>query len=112
MFSNEYPWAKTAEQVEEDIAAVERQWGKPADLSNAAPSLMNDVFEREWFAAYLRSSASPADAITLWRWGVKIDVRHLLPTIHVPTLIVQRTGDRWVKVEEGRYLAERISGAK
>jgi class 3 adenylate cyclase len=42
----------------------------------------------------------------------KIDVRDILPTIHVPTLIIQRTGDRWVKVEEGRYLANRIAGAR
>ena len=111
-FSTEYPWGKTAEQMEEDIAAVERQWGQPADLTNAAPSLMNDAVEREWFAAYLRSSASPADAIALWRWGVEIDVRDILSAIHVPTLIMQRTGDRWVRAEEGRYLAERIGGAR
>ncbi len=111
-WSNDYPWAKTSEQVEEDLAVVEREWGEPADMSNAAPSLMNDSFEREWFAAYLRNSASPADAIALWRWGTEIDVRALLPAIHVPTLIVQTAGDRWVKPEEGRYLATHIEGAK
>ncbi|WP_077382431.1 alpha/beta fold hydrolase [Mesorhizobium prunaredense] len=111
-WSKDYPWAKTGEQVEEDLAVVEREWGEPADMSNAAPSLMNDSFEREWFAAYLRNSASPADAIALWRWGTEIDVRALLPAIHVPTLIVQTAGDRWVKPEEGRYLATHIEGAK
>ncbi|WP_292398452.1 alpha/beta fold hydrolase [Mesorhizobium sp.] len=111
-WSKDYPWARTSEQVEEDLAAVERQWGEPADMSNAAPSLMNDSFEREWFAAYLRNSASPADAIALWRWGTEIDVRALLPAIHVPTLIVQTAGDRWVKPGEGRYLATHIEGAK
>lgn len=104
-WSKDYPRAKTGEQVEDDLAAVERQWGEPADMSNAAPSLMNDSFEREWFAAYLRNSASPADAIALWRWGTEIDVRTLLPAIHVPTLILQTAGDRWAKPEEGRYLA-------
>ena len=110
--SKEYPWGKTSQQVEDDIAAVERQWGEPADLSNAAPSLMNDPFEREWFAAYLRNSASPADAIALWRWGTEIDVRDILPAIHVPTLVVQRAGDRWVRPEEGRYLSAHIEGAR
>ena len=81
-------------------------------MSNAAPSLMNDTFEREWFAAYLRNSASPADAIALWRWGTEIDVRDILPAIHVPTLIAQTAGDRWVKAEEGRYLATHIDGAR
>lgn len=111
-WSKDYPWAKTSVQVEEDLAVVEREWGEPADMSNAAPSLMSDSFEREWFAAYLRNSASPADAIALWRWGTEIDVRDILPAIHVPTLIVQATGDRWVKREEGRYLAMHIEGAR
>ncbi|MGX5850199.1 alpha/beta fold hydrolase [Mesorhizobium sp. PL10] len=108
----DYPWGKTGEQVEEDLAAIERQWGEPADMSNAAPSLMNDAFEREWFAAYLRNSASPAEAIALWRWGTEIDVRDILPAIHVPTLIAQATGDRWVNAEEGRFLATSIEGAR
>ncbi|MBA1143371.1 alpha/beta fold hydrolase [Mesorhizobium neociceri] len=111
-WSKDYPWAKTSEQVEEDLTLVEREWGAAADMSNAAPSLMSDTFETEWFAAYLRNSASPADAIALWRWGTEIDVRDILPAIHVPTLIVQATGDRWVKREEGRYLATHIEGAR
>ncbi|WP_246811664.1 alpha/beta fold hydrolase [Mesorhizobium silamurunense] len=111
-WSKDYPWAKTAEQVEEDLTVVEREWGEPADMSNAAPSLMNDSFEKEWFAAYLRNSASPADAIALWRWGTEIDVRNILPAIHVPTLIAHSAGDRWVKAEEGRYLATHIEGAR
>ncbi|MBZ9882826.1 alpha/beta fold hydrolase [Mesorhizobium sp. CA10] len=111
-WSKEYPWARTVAQVDDDVAAVERQWGKPADMSNAAPSLTEDMVEREWFAAYLRNSASPADAIALWRWGTEVDVRDILPAIRVPTLIVQRTGDRWVRPEEGRYLATHIQGAR
>ena len=111
-WSNDYPWARTAEQVEEDLTVVEREWGEPADMSNAAPSLMNDTVEREWFAANLRNSASPADAIALWRWGTEIDVRNILPAIHVPALIMQTTGDRWAKREEGRYLATHIEGAR
>ncbi|MDX8516897.1 alpha/beta fold hydrolase [Mesorhizobium dulcispinae] len=111
-WAKDYPWARTVEQVQQDIDAVERQWGKPADMSNAAPSLIENMIEREWFAAYLRNSASPADAIALWRWGTEIDVRDILPAIHVPTLIVQRTGDRWVRPEEGRFLAAHIEGAR
>jgi DNA-binding SARP family transcriptional activator/pimeloyl-ACP methyl ester carboxylesterase len=111
-WSKDYPWAKTSEQVEEDLGSVEREWGEAADMSNAAPSLMGDTVEKEWFAAYLRNSASPADAIALWRWGTEIDVRDILPAIHVPTLIMQTTGDGWIKREEGRYLATHIEGAR
>lgn len=111
VWSEDYPWAKTREQVDEELVAVERDWGEAADLGNAAPSLAHDEFEREWFAAYLRNSASPADAVSLWQWNTEIDVRDILPAIRVPTLVVQRTGDRWVRVEEGRYLATHIAGA-
>lgn len=110
--SEDYPWAKTREEVEEELAVLEREWGGPVDLSNAAPSLADDERARHFVATYLRNAASPQDAISLWRWNVEIDVREILPTIHVPTLVLNRTGDRWVKVEEARYLADHIEGAR
>jgi DNA-binding SARP family transcriptional activator/pimeloyl-ACP methyl ester carboxylesterase/class 3 adenylate cyclase len=109
--SEDYPWGRTRRELEEDLAAIERDWGEPADLRRAAPSLVNDTHEREWFAAYLRNSASPADAISMWRWGTEMDARGILDAIHVPTLIIQRIGDQWVSVDEARYLAKHIPGA-
>jgi DNA-binding SARP family transcriptional activator/pimeloyl-ACP methyl ester carboxylesterase len=111
LWSPEYPWAKTREEMEEELAAIGRNWGEPWDLGRGAPSLVNDTHEQQWFAAYLRSSASPSDAIALWRWGAEVDVRNILHAIHVPTLILQRKGDRWIKPEEALYLSERIAGA-
>lgn len=81
-------------------------------LTSATPSHANDREAREWLAGYLRNSASPQDAISLWRWNTEIDVRGILSAIHVPTLVLHRTGDRWVNVEEGRYVAHHIPGAK
>ncbi|THK36478.1 adenylate/guanylate cyclase domain-containing protein [Ensifer sp. MPMI2T] len=112
LWSEDYPWTKTREEVEEEIAVIARDWGGPFDLSNAAPSHVDDREAREWLAAYLRNSASPQDAISLWRWNTEIDVRGILSAIHVPTLVLHRTGDRWVKVEEGRFVADHIRGAK
>jgi len=112
LWSEDYPWAKTRAQMEQELAEIERNWGAPFDLSSASPTLTHDAFEREWFAAFLRNSASPADATALWRWSTEIDIRGILPAIQVPTLIVQTTRDRWIKVEEGRYLAKHIAGAK
>ncbi|SFB03997.1 Adenylate cyclase, class 3 [Rhizobium sp. NFR07] len=112
LWSEDYPWAKTREQVEEELAAIARDWGGPFDMSNAAPSLAHDRKAQDWFSGYLRNSASPQDALSLWRWNTEIDVRGILSAIHVPTLVIHRTGDRWVKVEEGRYLADHIAGAK
>jgi class 3 adenylate cyclase len=56
--------------------------------------------------------ASPREALTLARTNAEIDVREVLPAIRVPTLVMHRRGDRATKVEEGRYLAARIPGAK
>jgi DNA-binding SARP family transcriptional activator/pimeloyl-ACP methyl ester carboxylesterase len=112
LWSEDYPWAKTRDQMEEELAEIERHWGQPFDLSNASPSLTEEAFEREWFATFLRNSASPTEAIDLWRWSTEMDVRPILPSIRVPTLIVQITRDRWIKVEEGRYLAKHIPSAK
>ena len=55
--------------------------------------------------------ASPGAAVALTRMNAEIDVRDVLPSIRVPTLVMHRTGDRCLKVEEGRYLASRIPGA-
>lgn len=112
LWAPDYPRAKTAEQVEEELASIARDWGGAFDLSNAAPSLVHDRQARDWLAGYLRNSASPQDAIALWRWNTEIDVRSILSAIHVPTLVLHRTGDRWVNVEEGRFVADRIPGAK
>jgi class 3 adenylate cyclase len=112
LWAADYPWAKTPEQVEEELASLARDWGGAFDLSNAAPSLVDDRQAREWLAGYLRNSASPQDAIALWRWNTEIDVRSILSAIHVPTLVLHRTGDRWVNVEEGRFVANGIQGAR
>jgi class 3 adenylate cyclase len=56
--------------------------------------------------------ASPAAAVALTRMNAQIDVRHVLPTIRVPTLVLHRTGDRCLLVEEGRYLASLVPGAR
>lgn len=111
LWAEDYPWAKTREQTEEELEQIARDWGGPFDLSNAAPSLAGDEATSDWLAAYLRNSAAPQDALSLWRWNTEIDVREILPTIHVPTLVLCRSGDRWVKRQEGQYLADHIAGA-
>ena len=108
----DYPWAPTKEKTAEEIAEIERNWGGPFDLANAAPSLANDPLAQEWWAAYARYAASPKAAIAMWKLGAEVDVRDILPSIRVPTLVLQKEHDRWIKQEEGRYLASRIPNAK
>jgi class 3 adenylate cyclase len=67
---------------------------------------------REWWATYLRMGASPGAAVALTKMNAEVDVRHVLQTIRVPTLVLHRTGDLCLKVEEGRYVAERIPDAR
>jgi len=108
----EYPWAPTPEQRQEGFDWIEQHWGGDSEPGTLAPSLASDeAFKRE-LSRYLRLSASPGSALALSRMNTQIDVRHVLPTIRVPTLVLHRTGDLDANVAEGRYIAERIPGAK
>lgn len=108
----DYPWGETRESFETHIASLLENWGKPFKLDNGAPSVAGDPAVQEWFAAYLRFSASPRAAERLTRLNFEIDIREILPVIQVPTLVLHREGDRWTQVDEARYLADRIPGAE
>ncbi len=108
----DYPWAPTREQREEFFKEIVEQWGGPVGIAMRAPSMADDPAFREWWASFLRMGASPAAAIALTRMNAEIDVRQILPTIRVPTLVLHRSGDRCLHVEEGRYVASLIPGAR
>ena len=82
------------------------------DLSHYAPSVADDDAFADRVATYFRRSASPGAAVALLKMNTQIDIRNILPTIHVPTLVMHRTGDRDANIEEGRWIADHISGAK
>jgi class 3 adenylate cyclase len=111
---DDYPWAPDADDRGETVAEVERNWGhfRPEDVEYYAPSrVRDDVFVRN-LERYFRRAASPGAAAALLRMNSYIDVRSVLPTIRVPTLVLHRVGDHDVNVAEGRYLASKIPGAK
>jgi len=112
VWSSDYPWGPTAEARAQEYEFVEREWGNMMDLSHYIPSKMHDLEFARRLATYCRRSASPSAAVALLRMNTQIDVRDLLPTIRVPALVMHRTGDRDVNVEEGRWLAARIPGAR
>src|SRR4029077_9735996 len=70
--------------------------------------MADDKDFRDWWAEYLRMGASPGAALALTKMNAEIDVRPILPSIRVPTLVIHRTGDTCLKVEEGRYVASQI----
>jgi pimeloyl-ACP methyl ester carboxylesterase len=110
LWSPDYPWAPTTEARAAEIEMIERTWGGEMDISELVPSA-DEAFKRR-AVAYLRRSASPGAAVALLRMNSQIDVRDVLPTIRVPTLVLQRVADRDVNVEEGRWIAAQIPGSK
>jgi len=111
-WSSDYPWAPTPEQRQVFYDALKNGWGGVVDLDTLAPSAMNDKQFREGWAAYLRHSASPADALALAKMNTEIDIRQILPAIHVPTLIIHRTGDLHISIGGSRYMEQQIPNAK
>jgi pimeloyl-ACP methyl ester carboxylesterase len=106
------PWAVPLEIAEQILAHWVGHWGEGMIIAINAPSRANDEAFMQWGARLERASASPGSIEALLRANYEIDVRHILPSIQVPTLIAHRTGDSLVPVEMGRYLAQNIPGAK
>src|SRR5213075_2143083 len=92
----------------------ERTSGTPQGISIEmwAPSLARDPSAAERLASYFRTAASPGAAAAIMKMNSEIDVRHVLPTIRAPTLILHRVGDRVLEIEHARRLAQAIQGAK
>ena len=114
--ADDYPWASTREEYLGHIAERERRWGTieyfDHMLERFAPSVAHDADVRRWWARYALTSASPGAATQLSRMNMEIDVRHVLPTIRVPTLVLHPKDDQIFDLQEGRYIAERIPGAE
>ncbi len=109
---DDYPWAPTEEQREAFFELMQREWGGPVGIEERAPSMKNDPEFRDWWATYLRMGASPGAAVALTKMNAEIDVRDVLSSIRVPTLVIHRAGDMCLKVDEGRYVASKIPGSK
>src|SRR5262249_844469 len=105
-------WDVTEEQWSRLLSAVEKRWGQCVLVPINAPSRRNDTAFLDWFGRLERASASPGSILALMRANYEIDVRHVLPAIQAPTLILHRVGDLTVPVQAGRYLAQHIRGAK
>jgi class 3 adenylate cyclase/pimeloyl-ACP methyl ester carboxylesterase len=116
MRAPDYPWGY--EQSALDVWAAEREsfWGTDAYarrwLRELAPTVANDDQIVRWYSRLLRQSASPGTEEAYSRWMAALDLRGMLSAIHVPTLVLHRTGDRDVPIEGGRDVADRIAGAQ
>jgi class 3 adenylate cyclase/alpha-beta hydrolase superfamily lysophospholipase len=112
----DFPWRPTEQGFLGAVDDAERRWGTVERarelLKVAAPSVADDeAFVQRWARA-ARYAAGPGDAMRFGRMNLQIDIRDVLPTIRVPTLVLHRAGDRDIDPAVSRYVAERIPGAR
>lgn len=108
--TEDYPFGDSDEESEEWYAELESGWGTVEHVLLTHPEA--DPLFAQRRALYMQSAASPAAAVALARSNALIDVRDLLPSIRVPTLVLSRGDDPVGPGPTGRYLAERIPGAR
>src|SRR5262245_49724821 len=108
----EFPYGPTEQEIEALLASLEERWGTADALQTRAPSVIDDPAFCKWWARHQRMSTSPAAAVAITRANAQIDVRDILPTIRIPTVIIHARNDLAQPIEFGRFLAARIPGAK
>jgi class 3 adenylate cyclase len=112
LWAPDHPDGMTPADWEVFVQRREREWGGPAAIDVFAPSVADNPSARTAWASYLRQAASPGAAVAIMRMNGEIDVRHVLPAIRVPTLVVHRTGDRLTSIEQARQIARNVPGAR
>lgn len=111
-WSEDYPFGRRAEDQAQLLDAVEKGWGGPVGFDIRCPSRVGDERHRQWWARWLRLSATARTAKAILSMNYDIDVRHLLGSVRVPTLLMHGAGDRAVSVENSRYMAQRMPHAR
>jgi len=111
-YAHFHTWVMSPEALEEFIRGIEGTWGTGANAPRFAPDQSKDGHFPEWWGRYERHSATPNAGIALARMNAAIDVRSVLPSIRVPTLILHRRDDARIKFAGGKYLAEKIPGVR
>jgi DNA-binding CsgD family transcriptional regulator len=111
-YAHFHTWVMAPDALAAFVDNAERTWGSGASLANFAPGRIDDARFKAWWARFERLSVSPTAAIALARMNAQIDVRHALASIRVPTLVIHRGNDARVKIAGGRYLAQKINGAR
>jgi class 3 adenylate cyclase len=111
---DDYPHMPTPEVASQVVDAWAETWGTPSTftLPLFVPSMAGDERYLRWLNRYERAAVSPAGFKAIMRLNTEIDTRPVLSAIQVPTLVLHRRGDRVVPVENGRWLAEHIDGAR
>jgi class 3 adenylate cyclase/alpha-beta hydrolase superfamily lysophospholipase len=112
VWAPDYEWAWKPEDRDAAMAAGVATWGEGNVVSGVAPSKAGDPAFMDWAGRLERLAASPATIRTIMDLIGKFDVRHVLPTIRVPTLVMHRSEDSFISVEHSRYIAAQIPKAR
>jgi DNA-binding SARP family transcriptional activator/pimeloyl-ACP methyl ester carboxylesterase len=108
----DYPYALRASQYDAWRQQLVAEWGGSAGIETFAPSLARDPQAKAWWAGLLRAASSPGGIWAVLKALRDTDVRHLLPRVSVPTLVLHRRNDRAVRISAGRDMASQITGAQ
>ncbi len=109
----DYDWAMPDEERERYLSnGGLDNWGDGSRILALSPNSADNARLRNWYGRLERLAASPGMAEKLMRMNAQIDVRAVLPSITVPTLVLHRTGDQMIDIRHSRYLAEHIPNAR
>jgi DNA-binding winged helix-turn-helix (wHTH) protein/pimeloyl-ACP methyl ester carboxylesterase len=109
-WGSDYTWARTQEERRAYTDHLVNTWNWEADCVRRCPSA--DAAMQRWWAQRMRASATPSTVRALMDMNSLVDVRDALAAVRVPTLVLHRVGDALFKVEDARYIADRITGAE
>jgi class 3 adenylate cyclase len=107
----DYPWGLAEADADAAMALLEEVWGTDEYSAFAFGDHADPELLRFW-AKSARLASSPRTACAYLRAVQRIDVRDVLPSLRVPTLVLHRKDAPWITLDQGRYLAERIPGAR
>jgi class 3 adenylate cyclase len=107
----DYPYGLTAETLEPVFDAVAPTWGKGEALRIFIQGIPENTRVSAAIARFERAACTPLMMREIMQRNIEIDVRSILPTLSVPTLVMHNVGDPTIIVEHGRYLAEHIPGS-
>jgi pimeloyl-ACP methyl ester carboxylesterase len=113
----DFPWGLSDELWRDRLDQMDREWGTREFAewvvgTWGAPTRVRDERLVSWLTSYTKRAASPGAAMALSRMNRPLDVRHVLPAIHMPTLVLGRTDDPDFHVDSTKQLAEAIPGAR
>ena len=111
--TEDWPWGEsTWEEFAVGMSTINEWWGRGDQIWQMNPSTQGDESVRRWWSRVQTNAMNPGAAVEFMRMGQGIDVRQILPAVNVPTLIVHRIGDSVCHVENGRFAAAQVRGAR